>query len=112
MTWVTPSFSTNHAGAGTNQGFSMTYLRLLRLLKLTKVIRIFRVMKFFNELNVLLQVVSSTLRPLFWCTCMLLVFFYIFAVIFVNGTAAFLALESSNTTTKVYLKDHFGSVPQ
>lgn len=93
MTYLGPTWEEEPAGAGTNNGFSLTFLRILRLLRLTKVIRIFRVMRFFSELNVLLKVVMSTLRPLFWCSFMLVTFFYIFSVVFTHGTANFLASD-------------------
>jgi len=91
MTRTDLSKGSGSTQTGANNGFSLTFLRVLRLVRLTKVMRIFRVMRFFSELNVLLKVVSSSLRPLFWCTCMLVVFFYIFAVIFVHATAGCLA---------------------
>lgn len=96
--------------SGAKNGFSFTFIRVLRLVRLTKVVRIFRVMRFFSELNVLLRVMLSSLRPLFWCTFMLLVFFYMFAVIFVSGTAAYLADEDADENTKSKLRESFGSV--
>lgn len=100
----------SRGNSGTSNGFSLTFLRVLRLCRLTKVMRIFRVMRFFSELNVLLRVVSSSLRPLFWCTVMLVVFFYIFAVIFVHGTASCLGDDEVKDATKTAMYERFGSV--
>ena len=75
-----------------------------------KVMRIFRVMRFFTELNVLLRVIVSTMPPLFWCVFMLAVFYYIFAVVFTFGAAAYLAMDDVATAKKAWMVEHYGSV--
>jgi len=106
LTWVGPS--ENSSGSG----FSVTYLRILRILRLSKVIRVFKVMRFFTELNVLLRVIISTMRPLFWCTFMLAVFYYIFAVVFTFGAASYLALDDVSDAKKAKMVKYYGSVLQ
>lgn len=103
------SVGTDNSTANKN----LSFISILRLPRLTKVIRIFRVMRFFRKLNLLLKVVVSTLKLLFWCSIMLLVFFFMFAVVFTHGTATYLLSttdEVAEPKKTQMLLDKFGSV--
>merc|ERR1711879_1015858 len=80
-TFITIS-GVNLSSNAEHSSMNLTFLRVVRLARLSKVIRVFRVVRFVNELHVLLKVIHSSLKPLFWCMMMLIVFFYIFAVVF------------------------------
>jgi len=103
-------FDDEDISSGAQSGFSLTFFRMLRLVRLMKVMRLFRVVRFFSELNVLLKVVTQSLRPLFWCTFMLVVFIYMFAVIFVHGTASYVSWDGAQEITTARLLKNFGSV--
>mmetsp|Transcript_91535 Transcript_91535/g.144652 ORF Transcript_91535/g.144652 Transcript_91535/m.144652 type:complete len:757 (-) Transcript_91535:32-2302(-) len=91
--------------------FNLTFLRVLRLARFLKVIRVFRVVRFVSHLHSLLKVVASTLQPLFWCSSLLLCFFYIFAIVFVNATSAYLETDPIlDPRQKDKILDYWGSV--
>merc|ERR1712072_1089361 len=61
-------------------GFNMTFLRALRLIRMSKIFRILRVMRYFGELRMMLNCISMSIRPLFWCMLNIILFFFIFAI--------------------------------
>jgi hypothetical protein len=93
-----------------DSAINLTFVRFLRLARLSKVMRVFRVVRFVTELHVLLRAILISMLPLSWCMVMLAVFFYIFAVVFVNATAAYLADSSLDHSNKEDILKHWGSV--
>jgi hypothetical protein len=90
--------------------FSLTFLRVLRLARLSKVMRVFRVVRFVSELHTLLKAIYSSLQPLCWCMAMLAVFFYIFAVVFVQATVGYLIDPDADKTNEEDILKNWGSV--
>jgi len=56
---------------------------------MARVLRGLRVMKFFIELRLMLNSLIGSVASLFWSIAMLLLIFYIFALVFVQGVANF-----------------------
>jgi len=90
-------------------GFRITFLRIMRLTRVSKMFRVFRVMMFFRELRVLWRCMSGSARSMFWSVIMLAVFYYCFAVVFLNGVAAYAGSDASDSE-KESVKDHYGTV--
>jgi len=78
------------AGAGKDGGVDLTFMRTLRILKMAKILRGLRVMKVFSELRLMLNSLAGSLSSLFWSICMLILIFYIFGLVFVQGVSNYL----------------------
>lgn len=92
--------------------FNLTFLRVLRLARFSKVIRVFRVVRFVDELHVLGAIIASSLKPLFWCASMLVVFYYIFGIIFVYAATGYFADPDQDKSRQADVEKHWGSVAQ
>mmetsp|Transcript_21335 Transcript_21335/g.61685 ORF Transcript_21335/g.61685 Transcript_21335/m.61685 type:complete len:643 (-) Transcript_21335:28-1956(-) len=86
-TLFTEFYSAGDIRSGTN----VTFMRVLRILKMAKILRVVRVMRFFAELRLILNSLLGSLASLFWSIVMLALIFYIFALIFVQGSADYIA---------------------
>jgi len=74
---------------GSGDRLNVAFMRILRLLRVSKMFRVFRVMLFFRELRVLLLCILGSIRSLLWSIMLITLFYYVFAVIFMNGTASY-----------------------
>jgi len=90
-------------------GFNLTFLRILRIMRVSKLFRIFRVVPFFNELRVMLLCILGSLRSLLWSILVLSLFYYIFAVLFMNGVATWLRTGPDEADAAA-VRDWYGSI--
>jgi len=70
-----------------------SFMRTMRILKVAKISRTVRLLRFFSELRLILHSLMGSLNSLFWSFCMLFLIFYIFAMVLLNNTAAYLEQE-------------------
>jgi len=70
-----------------------SFMRTMRILKVAKISRTVRLLRFFSELRLILQPLMGSLNLLFWSFCMLFLILYIFAMVLLNNTAAYLEQE-------------------
>jgi len=97
------------AGVAGN-GFNVAFIRIIRLARVSKMFRVFKVMVFFKELRIMLKCISGSLRSLLWSIIMLALFYYIFAVIFMNGAVTY-AKENPDGSDLNSLMEWYGSLP-
>lgn len=95
--------------SGQGSGISASFFRCLRLLRLGKIFRAFRVMRFFRELRMMLASIAASMRSLFWCMVMLTLFYYIFAIMFVNAARSVVAGADFSPPQKDMVMDYWGS---
>mmetsp|Transcript_113252 Transcript_113252/g.293125 ORF Transcript_113252/g.293125 Transcript_113252/m.293125 type:complete len:784 (-) Transcript_113252:100-2451(-) len=99
-----------------NTSSDVTFLRAVRILKIAKILRGLRVMRFFAELRLMLNSLLGSLVSLFWSIVMLLLIFYIFGLVLVQGAAWFLIHSQSGGEVDLVegqfdvIMDTFGSV--
>jgi len=95
-----------------NGGGDFTFMRTLRILKMARVLRGLRVVRFFDELRIMLNSLIGSVSSLFWSIVMLMITFYIFALLFVQGVANLLNEERQQAVDDFYhgLMEEFGSV--
>jgi hypothetical protein len=91
-------------------GMNVAMFRVLRLLRVSRIFRAFQVMRFFKELRVMLKCITSSIRSLFWCTFMLALFHFVFAVVFLNGTVGVLKDPNASMKAQEVAEEHFGSL--
>lgn len=73
-----------------------SFMRTMRILKVAKISRAVRLLRFFSELRLILKSLLGSLSSLFWSMMMLVLVFYIFALVLVNSTTGYLALNLEN----------------
>jgi len=66
------------------------FMRTMRVLKVAKISRTVRLLRFFSELRLILNSLMGSLHSLFWSLSMLCLIFYIFALVLINNTTAYL----------------------
>jgi len=95
-----------------DSGGNLAFMRIFRLFKLAKILRTMRIVRMFRELSMILESFQRSLISLWWSLVILSFALYIFALIFVQGFAGFLALEADtvDTASLQAIFDHFGSV--
>lgn len=74
--------------------FNISFMRTLRLLRMLRTLRMIRIMRFaatFRHLRLMLLAVLKSLVPLFWAIFFLTFLMFLFAVMFMQGTAQYLA---------------------
>jgi len=93
-------------------GIDLTYMRTLRILKLARILRVIRMARFFMELRLMLNSVLGSFISLFWAFVMLVIVFYIFGLVFVQGAATYLLNNGADIDSESLVKIHrtFGSV--
>jgi len=79
-------------------GMDPSFMRTMRVLKVAKISRMVRLLRFFSELRLILNSLMGSLNSLFWSFCMLLLIFYIFALVLLNNTAGYLEEEVQTET--------------
>merc|ERR1712032_1590657 len=80
-------------------------------MKLAKALRTLRILHFFNELRLIMNSIVGSVVSLFWSIVMLLLMFYVFGIIFVQGVTDFLREEESRQSrVGEILQDQFGTV--
>jgi hypothetical protein len=67
-----------------------TFMRSLRILKVGKALRVLRMVSFFNELRMILNSLIGCVISLFWSIIMLLLFFFMFGIAFVQSATNWL----------------------
>mmetsp|Transcript_16516 Transcript_16516/g.49866 ORF Transcript_16516/g.49866 Transcript_16516/m.49866 type:complete len:427 (+) Transcript_16516:2-1282(+) len=100
-TWIMPlvlavlpgGMDNNSVTGGTGQ-----LVKLVRLMRLTRMARMVRLLRAIPELMVLVKSVAVAMRSVCFTLCLLVVFLYIFALIFVQ-------LRQSNMLGNVYAED-------
>lgn len=99
---------------GDGGGVNLTFMRSFRVFKMAKILRAVRAMRFITELRLMLNSIVGSVISLFWSFVMLLFIFYIFSLIFVQGTITYLLdnpeVISSDSHTNI--SKHFGSVQE
>jgi hypothetical protein len=92
------------------EGFNISFLRALRLFRMSKIFRILRVMRYFSELRMMLNCITMSIRPLFWCMLNMSIFFSIFAITFLHGVAGYLQDPSADLIQREKLIKDWGSI--
>jgi len=98
-------------------GTNLTWMRSLRILKIAKILRVFRLMRLLSELRLMLNSLMGSAISLFWSIMMMLLIFYMFGLVFVQGTAShLLEVEAGDAElsagNRSDLLKHFGSVQE
>jgi hypothetical protein len=90
----------------------LVFLRILRLLKMAKILRVFRLIRALSVLRLMLNSLLGSLSSLFWSIVMMVIFFFMFALVFVQNTANFLADHADSLSNEGIetLVSEFGSV--
>jgi len=83
------TFATLANGSSAN----LTFMRTARILKLAKLSRTVRLMHQFDEMRLILNSLLGSLANLGWSIAMLALIFYLFALVFVQLTASWMASE-------------------
>jgi hypothetical protein len=91
---------------------NLTFLRVLRILKMAKFLRIVRLMHFFKDLRVILHALLGSLVSLFWSVVAMALMFFLFGMIFVQGTSAYFldVGRDLDADVETRLRASFGSV--
>lgn len=69
----------------TEEPLNVSHMRSMRILRVAKILRVFRVMKIFQELRLMLNSVLGSIVSLFWSIVMLILMFFMFSLVFVQG---------------------------
>jgi len=72
-------------------GVNITWLRSLRLFRMAKVLRVLRIVKSFKELRLILSCLMGSITNLIWSIVMIAIIVFMFSLVFVQQTAAYLA---------------------
>jgi len=101
-------------GSGGNE---LMFMRTLRVLKLARVLRGLRVIKVFDELRLMVRSMLGSFMALFWSISMMILNFYIFSLVFVQGVANYIMSEGDRTDIMTSeslqtLVKNFGSVEE
>mmetsp|Transcript_46384 Transcript_46384/g.110472 ORF Transcript_46384/g.110472 Transcript_46384/m.110472 type:complete len:611 (-) Transcript_46384:105-1937(-) len=102
-----------HTGAApnvTNDGFSVTFVRILRCARLSKMFRLFHALLIFRELRVMLNSISASLRSLLWSIVMIAVFYFIFAIVFLNATVSYMKSADPDDAKTEQILQLYGSL--
>eukprot|EP00428_Durinskia_dybowskii_P016621 CAMPEP_0170214138 /NCGR_PEP_ID=MMETSP0116_2-20130129/6696_1 /TAXON_ID=400756 /ORGANISM="Durinskia baltica, Strain CSIRO CS-38" /LENGTH=614 /DNA_ID=CAMNT_0010464695 /DNA_START=110 /DNA_END=1955 /DNA_ORIENTATION=- len=90
---------------------NLTFVRSLRLFKMATLLRGVRVVEFLKELRTMLFSLLGSLSTLMWGILMLILIFYVFGLVFVQGATAALTEENSMNFEEIrILYKEFGSV--
>jgi len=89
---------------------NVAFLRTLRIAKAAKVLRIFRVVALFKELHLIWDCLFGSVRSLIWSIVMMLLIFYIFAIVFVQAVGIYLGKADLYEKEQLELMEYFGSV--
>eukprot|EP00929_Paragymnodinium_shiwhaense_P104265 TRINITY_DN6851_c0_g1_i1.p1 TRINITY_DN6851_c0_g1~~TRINITY_DN6851_c0_g1_i1.p1 ORF type:complete len:873 (-),score=184.42 TRINITY_DN6851_c0_g1_i1:104-2656(-) len=95
---------------------NLAFLRVVRLLKLAKGLRALRAVRFFKALRLIMDCMTGSVVPFFWCVCFILSMFAIFSLVFVQGVTEKLAAADAGTDNSLTDEDienfyrAFGSV--
>jgi voltage-gated sodium channel len=91
---------------------NLTFLRILRILKMAKFLRVFRLMRFLHELRLIMNSLLGSLVSLFWSVVAMALIFYMFGLVFVQGTTIYFIDMGSDLDPDVeaLLRLYFGSV--
>merc|ERR1712061_758261 len=103
-------FDTLTTNSGKGAARDVTFMRSLRLLRIAKILRMVRVMRFFAELRVILNSVLGSLLSLFWAFVMLLLIYYVFGLLFVQGVIQTLADGTLPAAAESDVLRYYGSV--
>eukprot|EP00928_Gymnodinium_smaydae_P025817 TRINITY_DN2045_c0_g2_i1.p1 TRINITY_DN2045_c0_g2~~TRINITY_DN2045_c0_g2_i1.p1 ORF type:complete len:515 (+),score=77.67 TRINITY_DN2045_c0_g2_i1:58-1602(+) len=68
-------------------GNKLIYLRSIRVLRMAKVLRVFRLVKFVKQLRIILNCLMGSVMSLVWSIVMMLIVFFMFSMVFVQGVA-------------------------
>lgn len=71
-------------------------LRLLRVMKILKMLRFVRVIRTFRELRVITLSMLASVRSTFWAVALVLMITFLFALVFVQGVAIYLASKGDD----------------
>jgi hypothetical protein len=94
------------------QGFTYTPIfRVLRLVRIIRVLRVIRVVRFFRDLRLMTCSLIKTWVSLFWALALLILFVYIWTILFMQVTTAYVAKGSPQAPLQGKLQDYFGTVP-
>jgi hypothetical protein len=91
---------------------NLTFLRILRILKMAKFLRVFRLMRFLGELRLIMNSILGSLTSLVWSVVAMALIFYMFGLIFVQGTTMYFIDTGSSldANEEANLRQDFGSV--
>jgi len=68
---------------------NLSFFRALRVLRMVRALRMIRVLRFFRELRTMVCSVLYTLSSLAWALILLLLIMYLFSIVFMQATAAY-----------------------
>jgi len=90
---------------------NVSVLRVLRVVRIVRVARVIRVMKFFRELRMMIFAILGCVKNLVWVMVVLMMTFFMFAVLFTSAAIEFLdAPEKWTATANEGLVVYFGSI--
>jgi len=74
---------------------NLGYMRVFRMFKFAKILRTIRIISFVRELSMMLESFRKCMIAMFWGLVLLMFLLYVFALIFAQGVASFLATKDS-----------------
>eukprot|EP00929_Paragymnodinium_shiwhaense_P058085 TRINITY_DN29096_c0_g1_i1.p1 TRINITY_DN29096_c0_g1~~TRINITY_DN29096_c0_g1_i1.p1 ORF type:complete len:971 (-),score=197.99 TRINITY_DN29096_c0_g1_i1:83-2995(-) len=92
---------------------NLVFLRVIRLMRISRGLRALRAVRFFHDLRIILDCMTGSMLPLFWCCLFVTAIFAIFSLIFVQGVTELIGSPSVNeldAETYEGLMTAFGSV--
>ena len=96
-----------------DSGGNIVFIRVLRLVRMAKILRAVRAFRVFRNLVDLMESIRHSMVTLFWTFIMLIAGLYLFALVFVQGMAGFLASDKAGNLDEAVLEEslaNFGSV--
>jgi len=73
---------------------NLGYMRVFRMFKFAKILRTIRIISFVRELSMMLESFRQCVIAMFWGLVLLLFLLYVFALVFAQGVASFVATQS------------------
>jgi voltage-gated sodium channel len=95
-----------------SSSFDLTFMRSLRILKMAKILRTFKLVKSLKELKIIMNALMGSVVSLFWSIAMMVFIFFVFGLVFVQGTTTYFKDQDENLDDdeRVALQETFGSV--
>merc|ERR1711933_29575 len=78
------------AMSGVQELSNISAVRVMRIFRIVRVVRVIRVLRFFRELRLMILSILKSFKELVWVVVVLLLCFYLFAVMFTVAVTHYL----------------------
>jgi hypothetical protein len=90
---------------------NISAVRVMRIFRIVRVVRVIRVLKFFRELRLMILSILKSLKSLLWVVVVLLLTFYLFAVLFTMAVTHHMEQQDLWSDERTWiLASHFGTL--